>query len=138
MYRKRLRYLRVANGMTQQEVADILQIHRTTYAFYETGRSKPDVEMLAAFARAFDVSLDFIINGKEKEKVQLGDNPSRYEVSEYPEFLSQLTEEERNLVMTFRVIKEKKKILADIKELYLEELSTAAEKDDEADIFEEE
>lgn len=130
MYRKRLRYLRVANGMTQQEVADILQIHRTTYAFYETGRSKPDVDMLATLARTFRVSLDFIINGKENEKVQLGDNPSRYEASEYPEYLSQLTPDEKNLIITFRAIKSKEKAIADLKALYLEELAAAEEEED--------
>lgn len=123
MYRQRLRYLRVANGLTQQQVADTLKIHRTTYAFYETGRSKPDIEMLLALSRIFGVTVDFILNGYVGEKAQFNDNPSRYEASEYPEYLSKLSDDEKILVMTYRTLNRKKEAMRQIRELYLEELS---------------
>lgn len=57
----RLRELRRKTHLTQQEVADQLQIHRTTYTKYETGVVAPDRQALVTLARMFDVSVDSLL-----------------------------------------------------------------------------
>ena len=37
IFSERLRKIRKASGMTQQEIADHLNMQRSTYAYYETG-----------------------------------------------------------------------------------------------------
>lgn len=131
MIGERLRYLRMANRLTQREVADILKIHRTTYAYYETGRSNPDLETLTAISRIFGVSIDFLVTGthNEKRKVVM-DNPSKYDAGDYPEYLSSLTSDEKRLVMMYRVLSEKQQIIDILTEKYIEEISKSDENKD--------
>ena len=38
-----LKFYRHECGLTQQQVADRLKIERSTYTYYETGKTKPDI-----------------------------------------------------------------------------------------------
>lgn len=58
---KRLRLLRAYNGLKQYEVAEALGIDRSTYAYYELGRTRPDYEILIRIADLYDVSLYFLL-----------------------------------------------------------------------------
>ena len=59
---EQMRLLRKANGLTQTQVAEILNIHRTTYTAYETNKNTPDILLLQAFAAIFGVSVDFVLH----------------------------------------------------------------------------
>ena len=41
-----LKFYRHECGLTQQQVADRLKIERSTYTYYETGKTKPDIGTL--------------------------------------------------------------------------------------------
>ena len=43
---RNLLYYRKLAGLTQQQMAEALNINRTTYTKYETGDSEPSVEMM--------------------------------------------------------------------------------------------
>lgn len=131
MIGERLRYLRMANRLTQREVADILKIHRTTYAYYETGRSNPDLETLNALSRIFGVSIDFLVNGTHGAKVgKVMDNPSKYDAGDYPEYLSMLSQDEKRLVMIYRILSDKDEIMDILNKKYLKEISETGESKD--------
>lgn len=55
-----LKSLRKSMGLTQQQVADKLNISRVNYTRYETNASNPDFQTLVALADFYDVSLDLI------------------------------------------------------------------------------
>lgn len=59
--RKRKRY-------SQLRVALDLSISREALSYYETGKRSPDLEMLIKLSRYFNVSIDYLILGKEFEK----------------------------------------------------------------------
>ena len=61
--------LRKANGMTQQEVADRLHIHRTTYTKYETRNVQPSFEHLFLLAKILRVSVDDLLRCPELDEV---------------------------------------------------------------------
>ena len=62
-----LKTLRKAHGLTQQQLADILKIKRSTYAYYEHGVN-PGNENIKKLASIFSVSTHFLVYGnKEKE-----------------------------------------------------------------------
>lgn len=63
-FRDMLRLLRRANGWAQREVAERLHINRSTYAYYETGRTRPEYETLVNIAKLHGVSVDFLL-GKD-------------------------------------------------------------------------
>ena len=50
--------------MTQREVAELLHIDRSTYAYYELGKTSPSLTNLLAMARLFDVPVDLLIDDK--------------------------------------------------------------------------
>lgn len=64
-----LRHLRGYNAVTQQEIADALCINRSTYAYYELGRTEPSLLMLIKLAMLYDVTTDFLL-GIQPEKKQ--------------------------------------------------------------------
>lgn len=45
-----------------------LNISRESLSYYENGKRNPDIQMLKALSEYFNVSIDFLINGKEFEK----------------------------------------------------------------------
>ncbi len=54
----KLKELRAAEGWTQAEVAERINTSRVNYTRYETGKVRPDYEMLIALADVFEISLD--------------------------------------------------------------------------------
>lgn len=63
-----LKQLRVARGMTQEQVADRLHVTRQSVSSYESGRTKPDIDTLMRLAEVYGVELDAILYGKTEER----------------------------------------------------------------------
>ena len=62
MFAERLQRARMAAGLTQQDVADLLGIRRGTYASYEAGRhSEPNQQTLRRLADITGVSTDYLL-----------------------------------------------------------------------------
>ena len=60
---KNIRALRVRRGMSQDQLAETLHVTRQTVSNYETGRSRPDVEMLTALAEALGADVKEVLYG---------------------------------------------------------------------------
>ena len=60
---KNIKYLRTQKNMTQDELAEKLFVTRQTVSNYETGRSRPDVEMLAKIAEVLQTDANTVIYG---------------------------------------------------------------------------
>jgi transcriptional regulator with XRE-family HTH domain len=50
-----IRRLRKERGLTQQQVADHLKLDRSTYAYYESGRSKANIDIVVKLAHFYQV-----------------------------------------------------------------------------------
>ena len=57
----KLRELREASKMTQQELAQELNISRYSITNWELGRASPDNDSLMRLAEFFDVSIDYLV-----------------------------------------------------------------------------
>ena len=57
----RIVFLRKEAGLSQQAVADALEIAQQTYANYEVARARPAVSMLPTLSRLFGVSVDELL-----------------------------------------------------------------------------
>lgn len=57
----RLRALREKCGYTQQHLANVLNIDRSTYSYYESGKTTPDISSLVVLANVFSVSLEELL-----------------------------------------------------------------------------
>lgn len=56
---KKLKALRKGRGLTQQQLAEKMDISRATISNYEVGRRSPHLSELRRFADFYGVSLDF-------------------------------------------------------------------------------
>ncbi len=63
-----LKEIRKKKQYNQLKVAMDLSISRESISFYENGKRSPDIEMLVRLSRYFNVSIDYLITGKEFEK----------------------------------------------------------------------
>ena len=62
---ERLRKHRIRLELTQQTVAEKLNVDRSTYSYYELGRTTPSIGTLYELTRLFGVSADELIKKDE-------------------------------------------------------------------------
>lgn len=63
---KKLRELRRAESLTQEQLAAKLNISRVNYTRYETGAVRPDYETVILLADFYEISLDELFDRKQK------------------------------------------------------------------------
>lgn len=60
MFRERLKQARNRSGLTQDQIAKLLDIAKSTYAGYETGNSEPDMSRIEKLMNILDVDANFL------------------------------------------------------------------------------
>jgi len=61
MFSYRLKQLREDLGITQDELAKMLNLTQSTIAYYESGRKMPTLENAIIITKIFDTSLDYLV-----------------------------------------------------------------------------
>ena len=69
MIGRRIKELRTENGLTQQELAKILNVSSMSISFYENEQRKPDSEFIIACSTFFDVSTDYLLGKTYKRRI---------------------------------------------------------------------
>lgn len=64
---QQIRALRTAKNLSQDGLAEKLYISRQAISKWENGEATPDIDKLVQLAEIFDVSLDYLVLGKEPE-----------------------------------------------------------------------
>ena len=67
---EKIKLLRTAAGLTQEQLAEIIGITSKSIQRYENDKFKPDVYILARLAAYFDVSADYLLGliGYQKQR----------------------------------------------------------------------
>ena len=60
-----LNEIRRKKGYSQLKVAMDLNMSRESLSHYENGKRSPDIETLISLSEYFDISIDYLIRGKE-------------------------------------------------------------------------
>ena len=63
-----LRKIRKEKKLNQQKVAMDLHISRESLSYYENGKREPSLALLVQMSEYFNVSIHYLITGKEFEK----------------------------------------------------------------------
>lgn len=63
-----LKIIRKERGYSQLKVALDLNISREALSYYENGKRNPDIQTMRLLSNYFNVSIDYLVNGKEFEK----------------------------------------------------------------------
>ena len=75
---ERLTELRKKNGLSQEKLAELLNISRQAVSKWETGTSNPDINNIIQLGKLYGVSTDYILLGKvqEAESPEHSDHPA--------------------------------------------------------------
>jgi transcriptional regulator with XRE-family HTH domain len=77
MLAQNLQFLRRKTGHSQQELADLLEIPRTTWSGYELGKVEPNINMLQKISNFFNQPIDRLLNQRidfDDFEIAKGDN----------------------------------------------------------------
>lgn len=122
MINEKLREYRKANRLTQQQIADVLNIERSTYTYYENGRHRPSVIILKKLSMIYDVPIDCLVENNIFNNQELEDGTNLYNrdmdnESNQKKYLSEISKEEQELIMLYRMINDKGAVFEALKGL---------------------
>ena len=127
-----LRLLREKNGLTQKQVAEMLNIDLSTYAYYESGKTRPDILTIAKLARLYRISTDFLLDVRIPSlQMELHDERVDYQSFQTAraQYLSDLSRDEQNLILYYRQLENKSDAFMRLQTLYEEEQATRAQEE---------
>ena len=105
IFGERLKKLRHSKGITQKELAEQLQIGRSSIAEYEAGKKTPTGPVVAKIAKYFSVSTDYLLGLTDDPTPKSGELPAFIK-----EKLKRLEELEKERERLLEIIEELKKI----------------------------
>ena len=65
----RIKELRVKHGLTQKDIAALLDVSPSTVGMYEQNRREPDANTLVKISERFNVSTDYLLGTPEKNEL---------------------------------------------------------------------
>ncbi len=110
MIHKNIKKLRESLGLTQMQLAKYLNVTRSAYSYYESGKIFPSIQSLIKLSKIFGVSCDYILN----EKV------SSENLQRISDTINESTEKEHEMLLYFRIIPAdmQNKVLDILKNIY--------------------
>ena len=102
---QRLKHFRTSSGLTQQQVADVLGLDRSTYAYYESGKTTPDIKSVNKLLKIFNISYYELMEEPDPAVVTVSDPDAEVEEEEEDALhIYDLSKIEKRLVIYFRVL----------------------------------
>ena len=115
-----LKLLRKNHGFTQQQIADILNMSRSNYAYYEGGSTEPGLKDIMMLAKIFNVDVELLlpdtdgavgislrdVTATEPEDVPVEDTEK---LNPRSESLLNLTKDEKSLLLRYRILNDEQR-----------------------------
>lgn len=70
-FQEKLLTLRKANGMTQEQLAEKLDVSRQSVSKWESGQAVPELERIVQLSAVFDVTTDYLLKPSEINDLQV-------------------------------------------------------------------
>lgn len=105
---KVLKILRDDKGLTQQDIANLLNVGRSTIAGYETKGKQPDFEKLKVLSTFFNVTIDYLLGRVDSDNINISNGKITEALNDDPE-LSQFwntLKEREDLKLLFKQTKD--------------------------------
>lgn len=93
---KTIKKIREEKGLTQQQIAELINMHRSNYSRVETGERDLSIEAINKIAKYFGMTIDQLVNfdGNIPSEVTIEDKT----LLEQVKLIQELEEEEKNMV----------------------------------------
>lgn len=126
MLAENLKKFRKLSGFRQDDVAKIIGLDRSAYAYYEAGKTEPNTENLIKIAKMLGIDVNTLL-GYETDKISTelcSNTENSYSVSEeiQVDHLGKCTPEERYIIACYRVCENKQAIIDAVSKLYESEI----------------
>lgn len=126
MFSDNLKKYRKIAGLRQDDVAKVIGLDRSAYAYYENGKTEPSIDNLKRIAKAFGVDVNALVDF-EMPAVSLefcNDTQGGYKTSALINDmdLAKCSADERAIIACYRACSDKEGFLAAVNELYEAEL----------------
>lgn len=91
-----IKKIREQKGMTQQQVAELVHMHRSNYSRVETGERELSIEAINKIAKYFGMTIDQLVNfeGNIPDEVTIEDKS----ITEQVKLIAELEPEEKSIV----------------------------------------
>ncbi len=100
---QRLKHFRTTSGLTQQQVADVLGLDRSTYAYYESGKTTPDIKSVNKLLKIFNITYYQLMDEPDPSAVAVCDSDAQ-DYADDKLHVYDLSKQEKRLVIYFRVL----------------------------------
>lgn len=97
---ERLKSIRLQNGFTQNDIAEMLGICRSAYTYYETGKIMPSVETLFNLSTFYKIPVEYFLKGIPDIEFQGNKRPAK-KITAIEE-VKGLSREERRVIAIIR------------------------------------
>ncbi len=108
---QKLRMLREKFGYTQQHMANVLNIDRSTYSYYETEKTSPDIITLITLSKIFHVGIEELLGQENSPSQQLYDSkyysptiPKMKNITSNNSFIYNLSGDEKQFIAFYRAV----------------------------------
>ena len=99
-YYSRIRDLREDSDLTQEQLVELLDMHKTTYTNYEQGKHTVPLDFAVILAKYYNVSLDYIA-GLTSDKRGFSYSDLTKEQKELLRLASELSDPDRKNIVSF-------------------------------------
>lgn len=107
MLNKNIALLRKYNELSIKQVADALNIDADKYAAYESDEALPDSDIIESLAKLYNVTIDQLFFGMDRfgKPFSSPENENKNDTCGHEgfEYLSELTAEEKRLIIALRL-----------------------------------
>lgn len=80
----KLKKLRITKGLTQMQLAEILETSKSNISKYEAGSVEPNLDTLLKISAFFDVSIDYLLGNTDFERImEKGQSCLRFDFNQY-------------------------------------------------------
>ena len=93
----RLKELRKKKGISQDELAALIEVHITQVSRYERRETKPNAEVMTKLAKALDTTVDFLMNATADDAVKDA-GLEKEQISRFKEVQDLETEDKRTVL----------------------------------------
>lgn len=109
----KLKYYRESCELSQQQIANALNVDRSTYTYYETGKTTPSASTLLKLSKIFNVPCSIFLESINQEldlnslvADSVDNKKSRDTIKSYEsdEKIYDLSKEEKDILIAYRVL----------------------------------
>lgn len=101
---EKLKNLRVHYKMTQDDIAELLSMSRTSFSKYENGASNPPLNVLRKLSAIYNVPIEYLIHDEQSNFVFNDEkNTEEPDIENAVNYFTDLTREEKMLIMKLRL-----------------------------------